>query len=163
MAKAHFIDLFAFLCSPMKLKLNFFQYVYWVPRFFSWEFGYSWHLFIYLFEALCSFLHLFSLLWFSLVYDLSIYFDRLWGLLKVYYKDLYGMIRAMMEILMIPPQWNFPPQALYEIEIVTLSVLLFMCKYFYLCICKSVNIFCIIYPAVSKLIILKLSSQYSNY
>ena len=34
--------------------------------------------------------------------------------LKYIIKRLYGMIRAIMENLMIPPQWNFPPQALYE-------------------------------------------------
>ena len=86
MAKAHFIDLFAFLCSPMKLKLNFFQYVYWVHGFLLmriWLFMAFVHL---PFWGFVFFSHLFSLLWFSLVYDLSIYFDRLWGLLKVYYK-----------------------------------------------------------------------------
>lgn len=126
--------------------------------FFSWEFGYSWHLFIYLFEALCSFLIylvFYDLVWFMIYPFILTDFE---DFLKYIIKDLYGMIRAIMEILMIPPQWNIPPQALYEIEIVTFfSVLLFMCKYSYLCICKSVNIFCIILSAVSKLIILKLS------
>lgn len=144
MAKVHFIDLFAFLCSPMKLKLNFFQYVYWVHGFLLmriWLFMAFVHL---PFWGFVFFPHLFSLLWFSLVYDLSIYFDWLWGLLKVYYKRLYGMIRAIMEILMIPPQ-NFPPQALYEIEIVTLFLFCYLCANISIYVYANLSIFSVLF------------------
>lgn len=158
MAKVHFIDLFAFLCSPMKLKLNFFQYVYWVHGFLLmriWLFVAFVHL---PFWGFVFFSHLFSLLWFSLVYDLSIYFDWLWGLLKVYYKRPLWYDKSNNGNSDDPTTMEYSStSSLWDRDCNFFSVLLFMCKYSYLCICKSVNIFCIILSAVSKLIILKLS------
>lgn len=145
MAKVHFIDLFAFLCLPMKLKLNFFQYVYWVHGFLLmriWLFMAFVHL---PFWGFVFFSHLFSLLWFSLVYDLSIYFDWLWGLLKVYYKRPLWYDKSNNGNSEIPPQWNIPPQALYEIEIVTFFLFCYLCANIPIYVYANLSIFSVLF------------------
>lgn len=71
------------------------------------------------------------------------------------------MIRAIMEILMIPPQWNILHKLFYEIEIVTFFLFCYLCANIPIYVYANLSIFsyyficCFAYN-------FKLSSQYSK-
>ena len=90
---------------------------------------------------LVSSLVFYDLVWFMIYPFILTDFE---DFLKYIIKDLYGMIRAIMEILMIPPQ-NFPPQALYEIEIVTLFLFCYLCANISIYVYANLSIFSVLF------------------
>ena len=142
MAKVHFTDLFAFLCSPVKLK--FFPICLLSPRISSHE-NLAIHgicSFTFLKLSFLIYLAFYDLFWFMICPFILTDFE---DFLKYIIKDCYGMIRAIMENLMIPSQWNFPPQALYEIEIVTLFLFCYLCANISIYVYENLSIFSVLF------------------